>query len=294
MLYSPFDNSMSSYFTHWPDFSLSNGLHLLIIVIIAILLNRLARSLTSRLINPATSQAKAAQLREQQTRASAGILYSAISKIVWLIALLAALPEFGINILPLVIFAGLGIIAVVFATQDLLRDLIAGFFIVFEDPFTTGELIQVGDTTGRVEHITLRRTVIRDGRGALVTVANGDIRVASNLSRDWSQSFLDVAFSPEASLDTILQALEKAAAEIRNDAAWSQTLVDGPRILGVQTLEREAATIRMQIRTVPMRQDEVCRELRRRIQAEFQRQGIVPSHEQRGEYAPASKSPGVD
>jgi small conductance mechanosensitive channel len=285
---------MSSYFTHWPDFSLSNGLHLLFIVIIAILLNRLARSLTNRLIHPAASQARAAQFREQQTRAAADILYSVISKIVWAIALLAALPEFGVNILPLAILAGLGIIAMVFGAQNLVRDLIAGFFIVFEDQFTAGELLQVNDATGRVEHMTLRRTVIRDGRGALVTVANGDIRVASNLSRDWSQSFLDVAFSPEASLDTILQALEKATAEIRNDAAWSQTLVDGPRILGVQTFEREAATIRIQIRTVPMRQDEVCRELRRRIQTEFQRRGIVLSAEQRGEYAPASKSSGVD
>ena len=294
MLYSPSDNFMSSYFTHWPDFSLSNGLHLLVIVIIAILLNRLARSLTERLIRPAASPAKAAQFREQQTRAAADTLYSAISKIVWAIALVAVLPEFGINILPLVIFAGLGIIAVVFGAQSLVRDLIAGFFIIFEDQFTAGELIQVADTTGRVEHMTLHRTVIRDGRGALVTIANGDICVASNLSRDWSQSFLDVAFAPEASLDTILQALEKATAEIRNDAAWSQTLVDGPRILGVQTFEREAATIRIQIRTVPMRQDEVCRELRRRIQAEFQRQGIVLPQEQRGDYVPASKSSGVD
>lgn len=285
---------MSSYFTHWPDFSLSNGLHLLVIVIIAILLNRLARSMTNRLIKPAASQARAAQFREQQTRAATGILYSALSKIVWAIALVAALPEFGISILPLVIFAGLAIIAAVFGAQNLLRDLIAGFFIIFEDQFTAGELIQVNDTTGRVEHMTLRRTVIRDARGALLTFANGDIRVTGNLSRDWSQSFLDVSFSPEASLDTILQALEKATAEIRNDAAWSQTLVDGPRILGVQTFDREAATIRIQIRTVPMRQDEVCRELRRRIQTEFQRQGIVLSLVQPGEYLPAAKSAGAD
>jgi moderate conductance mechanosensitive channel len=294
MLYSPSDNFMSSLFTRWPDFSLSNGFHLTVILVIALLLNRFLRSITNLVIKPAASQGRAAQNREQQTRALAGILYDAGSKIVWTIALLTALPEFGINIIPLVMLAGLALVALGFGAQNLLRDLITGFSIVIEDQFTAGEVIQVSETTGRVEHMTLRRTVIRDARGALVTIANGEIRVAGNLSRDWSQSFIDISFSPETSLDTILQALETAAAEIRNDSAWSQTLVDGPRILGVQSFDRDAATIRIQIRTAPTRQDEVSRELRRRIQAEFQRQGIVLSQVQRMEFVPASKSPGED
>lgn len=285
---------MSSYFTHWPDFTFFNGLHVLAILVVALLLNRFLRSTTTRLIHSAGSQSRAAQNREQQTRELAGYLYSAGSKFVWAVALLAALPEFGINILPLVVFAGLALLAVVLGAQKLLRDIIAGFSIVFEDQFTLGELIQVNETTGRVEHLTLRRTMIRDARGALVTIANGDIHFAGNLSRDWSQSFLDVSFSPEASLDIILQALETASAEIRNDSAWSQTLVEGPRILGVQSYDRDAVTIRIQIRTAPTRQDEVSRELRRRIQREFQRQGIVLSQKQRAEYVAASKSQGVD
>ncbi|GAC1618663.1 MAG: mechanosensitive ion channel family protein [Candidatus Acidiferrum sp.] len=283
---------MSSLFAHWPDFSLANGLHLIAILVIAVLINRILRSVTNLVIQPAASQARAAQNRELQTRALAGVLYGVGSKIVWSMALLTALPEFGINIFPLVVLIGLAIIAIGFGAQRLLRDLIAGFCIVIEDQFTIGELIQVNDTSGRVEHLTLRRTVVRDARGALVTVANGEIRMAGNLSRDWSQSFIDVSFAPEASVDTILEALETAAAEIRNDAAWSKTLVDGPRILGVQSFDRDATTIRIQIRTAPTRQDEVSRELRRRIQAEFQRRGIVFSQVQRMEFVPAVKSSG--
>jgi len=142
-----------------------------------------------------------------------------------------------------------------------------------------------------VEHLTLRRTVIRDARGALVTVANGEIRTVSNLSRDWSQTFVDVSLSPEGPIEKILLALESAAADLRSDASWSQALVDGPRVLGVQNLDRSASTIRLQVRTAPTRQDEVARELRRRIQVEFQRQGIPLSSVQRIELAGTLHSP---
>jgi len=141
-----------------------------------------------------------------------------------------------------------------------------------------------------VEHLTLRRTVLRDDRGALVTIANGEIRTISNLSRDWSQAFVDVSLSPEMSVEKPLRALESAAATLRGDPAWSQALVDGPRILGVQDFDRTASKIRLQVRTVPTRQDEVTRELRRRIQAEFLKQGIPVSSVQRIELTGVSHS----
>jgi small-conductance mechanosensitive channel len=285
---------MSSYFTHWPEFSLSNGLHLIAILVAALLLIRFLRSWTNSLIHAASSQSRAAQQREQQTRALANLLYGAGYKVIWAIALVAALPEFGINILPLAIFGGLALVAFVLGARNLLRDVIAGFSIVLEDQFAVGDLVQVSETTGRVEQVTLRRTVLRDSRGALVTVANGDIRFAGNLSRDWSQTFLDVPFPPETAMDRILQALETVTAELRNDAAWSQTLVDGPRILGVQNFDRDGAVLRIQIRTAPTRQDEVSRELRRRIHAEFQRLGLLFPQARYGGYVPAAKHQQVE
>jgi small-conductance mechanosensitive channel len=128
---------------------------------------------------------------------------------------------------------------------------------------------------GRVEQLTLRRTVVRDGRGALVSLSNGEMRTVSNLSRDWSQAFVDIGVAAGTPLEKTLQALEGAAAGLRSDAAWSQALVDGPRVLGVQGYDHTGATLRLQVRTAPTRQDEVCRELRRRIHMEFQRQGIA-------------------
>jgi len=116
-----------------------------------------------------------------------------------------------------------------------------------------------------------------------VTLSNGDIRTIGNLSRDWSQTFVDVAVSPQVSQERAIQALDSAAAELRNDPAWSQALVDGPRILGLQAYDQHASTVRLQVRTAPSRQEDVARELRRRIQLEFQRQGIALSNVQRVE-----------
>jgi small-conductance mechanosensitive channel len=274
-------------FTHWSDFTLRNGLHVLGIIAVALILNRLLRVVTNLVIKRAASQTRAAQAREQQTRTLAGILFSAGTKIVWGIALLTAMPEFGINVTPIATLAGLASLAIGFGAQNLVRDIITGFYIVLEDQYIVGDTIQVADIIGRVEHVTLRRTVVRDARGALVTIANGDIRTVSNLSRDWSQAFVDISLSPEAPLEQTLRSLEAAAAELRADPSWSKTLVDGPRILGVQSFDRNATTVRLQVRTLPNHQDEISRELRRRIHVELQRQGIPVSIVQRFEFAGA-------
>jgi moderate conductance mechanosensitive channel len=265
---------MSSLFTQWFHFTAPNALHLLLIFVLALLVIRFLRGMTTSLVKPATSQTRMAQAREQQTRALAAALYSAGSKIVWGVAVLAALPEFGISVLSVVVLAGLSMLALGFGAQNMVRDILAGFYIAFEDQYVPGDTIQAGDVVGRVEQLTLRRTVVRDARGAVVTIANGDIRTVSNLSRDWSQAFVDISVAPEAPLEKSLQALEAAAAGLRSDPSWSQALVDGPRVLGVQAYDRAACTLRLQVRTMPTRQDEVSRELRRRIQIEFQRQSI--------------------
>jgi small-conductance mechanosensitive channel len=265
---------MSSLFTQWLNFSIPTVLHLLAILVLALLANRFLRGLTNSLIKPAATQSRSAQTREQQTHALADALHSAGSKMVWGIAILTALPEFGINVFPAVVVIGLTMLGLALGARNLFRDLISGFQIVFEDQYSVGEMIQTPQTSGKVEYLTLRRTVIRDSRGALVTLANGDLRAVGNLSRDWSQAFVDIAVAAEEPLEKTLQALEIASATLRSDPSWSQAIVDGPRVLGVQAYGPNGPTFRIQVRTAPTRQDEVSRELRRRIQIEFQRQNI--------------------
>ena len=282
---------MSSVLNYLLNISPSNVIHLVVILAAALILNHLLHLVTKLIVKPAATQTRAAQAREQQTRTLAGVINSTGSKVVWAIALLTAAQEFGINVTPVAALAGLASLAVGFGAQNLVRDIISGFYIILEDQYVVGDTIQVSETIGRVEHLTLRRTVVRDARGALVTLSNGDIRTVGNLSRDWSQTFVDVSVSPQIAQEKALQALEAAIAEFRGDPSWSQVLVDGPRILGLQSYDQSASTIRLQVRTAPSRQDDVARELRRRIQLEFQRQGIPLWSVQRLELVNPAASP---
>ena len=285
---------MSSFVSELPALSAANLLHLLGIVVAALLINRLLRLLSKLIVTPATTQTRAAQTREQQTRTLAAVVYSGASKVVWALAMLMAAQEFGLNITPVAAVAGLASLAIGFGAQNLVRDIISGFYIILEDQYGIGDTIQVGETVGRVEHLTLRRTVVRDLRGALVTLSNGDIRTVGNLSRDWSQAFVDVAVSPDVPQDIALQALDAAVTDVRNDPAWSQALVDGPRILGLQSFDQNSSIVRLQVRTAPARHDDVARELRRRIQLQFQRRGIALSNVRRIELVSPSSPPAAN
>lgn len=264
----------TSFLAGWPEQTTTVLLRILLIVTLGLLLRRALRAITDRLIRPANSAARAAQAREQQTRTVAGLLYSTASGLILAVALLMILPLLGVNVTPVAAAAGVAALAVGFGGQHLVRDLINGFFIVFEDQFVVGDTIRVGDTIGRVEHLTLRRAVLRDAAGALITVPNGDLRAVANLSRDWSQLFIDVSIAADHPSDRALEALAEACADFRNDADWAAALVDGPRVLGVEALTLAGFTLRVQLRTAPTRQHEVARELRRRIRLRFEQESI--------------------
>ncbi len=255
----------------WPQWA---GLRLLGILIVALLLNRFLKAFTARLVKLASSETRVAKMREQHTRTLAGILYSAGTGAIVLISFLTALPELGVSLTPVAALAGLASVALGFGAQNLVRDIISGFLIVFEDQYVVGDIIRLADTVGRVEHVTLRRTLLRDDKGSLVTIANGEIRQVANLSRDWSQMFVDISVAAEERLEAALQALEKVCADVRADGSWSAALVDGPRVLGLEALSAAGATLRIQVRTAPTRQYDVARELRRRIKGRFEQEEI--------------------
>jgi small-conductance mechanosensitive channel len=261
---------MSEPILKWTNFTLTAGLRLAGIVFFAILLNRILKVATSRLVKLAATHTRVAQMREEQTRTLALFLYWTGTAAILIAAVLTALPEFGVNVTPVAALAGIASVALGFGAQHLVWDLISGFSIVFEDQYVVGDTIRVGDTVGRVEHITLRRTVVRDLQGGLVSLSNGDIRQVANLSRDWSQVWVDVTVANDAAVDAALALLDKIAGEMRSDAAWSAALLDGPRVLGVDSLSLAGTTLRVQVRAAPGRQDDAARELRRRIKARFE------------------------
>ncbi len=254
------------------------GLRLAVILLFAILLTRMLKAVTARLVHLAKSSSRAGQMREQQTRTLAGLLYSIGAAVIALIAVLMGFEVLGFDIAPAMATAGVASIAIAFGAQSLLKDFINGFFIVFEDQYVVGDLIQVNGETGRVEHLTLRRTVIRNPAGAMVTVPNSLVGQVANLSRDWSQAFVDVTVPAAEMVGRALATLERIAGDFRNDADWSAALIDGPRVLGIEALSLDGAVIRLQARTILNRKDDVARELRRRIKLGFEQAKIPLSH----------------
>lgn len=275
--------SMNTFFTYWADWTVASGARLAGILVVSFLLVRVVRSLGRRMVQESASPTRAAQMREQQMRTLASILSSVGTAVITVVAVLTALPEFGVSVTPIAALAGLASLALGFGAQNLVRDWISGVLIIVEDQFVIGDTVRIGESTGRVENLTLRRTVLRDPQGALVHISNGEIRQAANLSRDWSQLFLDVTLPPEEPVDRALGALERVAAEFRADAAWSPALVDGPRVLGVEALTLSGTSLRLQVRTAPARQNDVARELRRRIHARFEQEHIPRGGVQRVE-----------
>ncbi len=273
---------MTNFLPQWPEM-LADAVRVGVILLLTIIAIRLLRTFTNRLIHKAIddSASRNVRMREQQTKTVAGVLYSAGTFVILLIALLTTLEVFHFNIVPIAGAAGLASLGIGIGAQGLVKDVINGFFIVFEDQFVVGDLIRIGETLGRVEHMTLRRTVIRNLQGAIVTIPNGQIQQVANLSRDWSQIFMSVPLAPGAPVEVALAALDQIASEFRADAMWSPALVDGPRVLGVDSLGPAGATLLVQLRTAPLRQDDVARELRRRITARFDTEKLFSPPEQR-------------
>ena len=260
--------------TRWMEIAWTRGLRIAAIIGVAIILARLLKALTSQLVQISKAHTRVGQMREQQTRTMASLLYSVSVTIIVAGAILMALPEFGFNVTPVEAAAAVASLAFGFGAQSLVKDLINGFFIVFEDQFVIGDLIQVNGETGRVEYLTLRRTVLRNVNGAIVTIPNGLLGQLANLSRDWSQTFVDVCVPSDELLGRALTTLDQIAADFRVDTAWSPALVDGPRVLGVESLTLDGTVVRLQVRTILNRKDEVARELRRRIKLGFEQSEI--------------------
>lgn len=275
---------MSFSLTHWIDLAETNGVRLLIILVVALILARVWKAFTSRLVEISKGQTRVGQMREQQTRTVAGIVYSVGVALIVAGAVLEALPELGFDVSPVVAITAVASLAFGFGAQNLVKDVINGFFIVIEDQFVVGDMIQLNGETGRVEHLTLRRTVLRNPNGAIVTIPNSLVGQVANLNRDWSQAFIDVTIPSDEQAGRAISTLEKIAGDFRNDPDWSAALVDGPRVLGIESLSLDGTVLRLQVRTILNRKDDVARELRRRIKLGFEESRILLTNTHKVEF----------
>ncbi len=190
------------------------------------------------------------------------------------IAVLMILGELGIQLGPLLATAGIGALAVGFGAQSLVKDVISGFFIILENQYRIGDVIEVAGVSGLVESLNLRRTVLRDLEGKVHTIPNGEIKVVSNLSKEWSRSVLDLGISYREDLDQVFGLLTQIGSELQSEEPYKSSILEPLQILGVEKFGESQLIIRMMIKTIPLKQWEVGRELRRRIKIRFDERGI--------------------
>jgi small conductance mechanosensitive channel len=174
------------------------------------------------------------------------------------------------------ILAGAGVLglAISFGAQSLVKDVIAGFFVLLENQFAVGDIIQAGSKSGVVEKMNLRIVQLRDLEGVLHTIPNGDIGVVSNMTRAWSRAVVDIGVAYGTPVDRALKVFEDEAARFAADPAWVGYFDGPPEVQGIQDLGDSAVVIRTRIRTVPGEQWAAAREFRRRLKNRLDREGI--------------------
>jgi moderate conductance mechanosensitive channel len=212
-------------------------------------------------------------IRERRGQTIAQLLRSVGRVVVVAIALLLTFNIF-IDIGPILAGAGILGLAVSFGAQSLVKDVISGFFILFENQFAIGDVIEVAGKSGVVEKMTLRVVVLRDGEGAMHVVPNGEIKVVSNKTRGWSRAVVDVGIAYDEDIDRALAIVRDEASQLATDRLWSSQLDGAPEVLGVESLGDSSVVIRTLIRTQPGSQWGLAREFRRRIKNRFDRDGV--------------------
>jgi small conductance mechanosensitive channel len=212
-------------------------------------------------------------LRERRGQTISQLLRSVGRVVVFAVAVLLTFNVF-IDIGPILAGAGILGLAVSFGAQSLVKDVISGFFILFENQFAIGDVIEVAGKSGVVEKMTLRVVVLRDGEGIMHVVPNSEIKVVSNKTRGWSRAVVDVGVPYDESVDRALEVLRDEAAQFSTDKTWGSQL-DGPvEVLGVESLSDSAVVLRTMIRTQPGSQWTVAREFRRRIKNRFDQEKL--------------------
>jgi moderate conductance mechanosensitive channel len=257
--------------------SVLHGIHIVAIVAAAYIVIRAANLTIEHLEFKVAGDEPHGLTPELHRRAKTlgGVASNLVTVVVGLIAVMMLLRELSIDVLPLLTGAGIAGLAIGFGAQNLVRDTIAGFFMILEDQIRVGDAVRVNNVGGTVEELNLRTTVLRDVEGAVHIFPNGSITTLANLSKDFSYAIVDIAVGRGENLDRVVATLNDIGAALEQDPVVAPLLLGPLDVLGVESIGAAQMTIRARVKTVPLKQADVARALRRRIVSEFGARGIA-------------------
>ena len=201
--------------------------------------------------------------------------------VVWVMAVLMIISEFGIAIGPIIAAAGIVGVAFGFGAQYLIRDMIAGLFIILENQYRIGDVVELTGTSGEVEKISLRTTIIRDLNGAVHHIPNGEIKKAVNKTKDFARVNLNIGISYDANIEKVIKVVNNIGAKMFQDKEWSEKLNEAPEFVKITNFDDSAVEIRIKAEVKPQEQWGVAAELRKRIKVTFDKEGIEIPYPQR-------------
>ena len=256
---------------HW---LLTSGLRITGIVVGSFIVIRIFRMIIAKSKAKLVSPGKVSVERAKRTETLARIMETTVRVVVLIAALLMVLKEVGIEIGPLLAGAGILGLAVSFGAQNLVKDVIGGFFILLENNMNVGDVVQIAGVAGLVESMGLRVTVLRDLEGRVHIVPNGEIKVVTNMTKGWSRAVIDVGVAYKEDVDNVIEVLERIGRDLKNDPDFSRMILEPMEVLGVESLGDSSVNIRVLFKTEPIQQWAVAREFRKRVKRVFDEEGI--------------------
>lgn len=271
---------MNEYVTKWTaliiPWLLNHGIKIILIIIGGFIVNKIVQKFierTVRMIVIADKNASAnAEIQREDTLIQ---IFSTTVKIVLIsITLLMCLKEFGLEIAPILAAAGIVGLAFGFGGQYLIRDIISGLFIILENQYRIGDVVDFDSASGLVEQISLRKTTLRDLDGTVHHIPHGEIKKVSNLTKDFSRVNLNLGVSYSADLEHVISVVNQTGNSIAEDPNFKDFVIAAPQFLRVDEFADSSIIIKIIGETVPLKQWEVAGELRKRIKVAFDKEGI--------------------
>lgn len=249
-------------------------LRVVVIVAVGVVVARIGSRLAQRSVETVASRSALADRSPRaklRAKTLSGVVGSAVRVLVWTGVVLTVFSNVG----PLLAGASIAGVAIGFGAQSLVKDFFSGFFVLLEDQYGVGDQVTLGDVSGTVEEVSLRVTRLRATDGTVWFVPNGEIRKVGNAAKDWSRAIVDITISAAADLASATAAIADEISRLGDDDAWAASLLEPPEVLGVEDMGADSVVVRVAAKTVPAQRAMVAREIRARVGARLQREGVA-------------------
>jgi small conductance mechanosensitive channel len=278
---------------HWQAIAIGAVRILMVLIVVWIVLavlKSLLRRLGETLVRRSETEGEQDTESIKRVETLIRLVRQAVTIVVWVVALLIVLKEMGVDITPILASAGIVGLAVGFGAQNLVRDVISGFFIILENQVRVGDVAIINGTGGLVEKVNFRTIVLRDLAGVVHVFPNGTINTLSNMTHEWSAYVFDIGVAYKEDTDQVVELMKKVGNELRTDPHFGPLMLDDVEVFGVDKFDDSAVIIKGRLRTQPIKQWDIGREYQRRIKKAFDEAGIeIPFPHRSINFGEASK-----